>query len=74
MLIRTCSPNEQINPTIEKIMKGLLIFNSLRRVRIIINKNNSIITLQTINPNSSPTTANIKSVWASGSFSLRMPW
>ena len=55
-------------------MNGLFVFNNLRRIRIINIKNIKTIILQTIKPNSSPATANIKSVLASGSFSLSTPW
>ena len=54
-------------------MNGLSIFSNFRRIRIIIIKNKKTIIQQTIKPNSSPATANIKSVLASGSFSLHIP-
>ena len=74
ILISTCNPKQQIKPIIAIIIYGLLILSNLRRVRIIIIKNNKTIKLQTIKPNSSPATAKIKSVCASGSLSFSSPW
>ena len=73
MLIRDCKPKQQVNPTIAIIKNGSVIFKSLSRNLMIIISINDIIKAQKINPNSSPATAKIKSVFASGIFSLSIP-
>ena len=56
------------------ILYGLLTFRTFNKVLIIIERMIINIIKQKINPNSSPATANIKSVFASGIFYFKSPW
>ena len=58
---------------VEIIKNGSFIFKSVTKKRIIINNIKKIMREQKMNPNSSPATAKIKSVLASGILSLRIP-
>jgi hypothetical protein len=73
IFIKLCKPNEHISPEIAIILYGLSTFKTFNRVFITIDKIIIKIIKQKIKPNSSPATAKIKSVFASGIFSLRSP-
>ena len=74
ILISDCKPKQQVSPTIDIIINGSFMFNNLNKNLTIIIKINKIIIEQKINPSSSPATAKIKSVFASGIFSFKTPW
>ena len=73
ILIKHCSSNEQIKPIIAIILYGSSSFRTFNKVLIIIDKIIRIIIKQKIKPSSSPATAKIKSVLASGIFSFKIP-
>ena len=68
-----CKPNEQIRPTIAIILYGSSYLRTFNKDLTIIDNIIKIINKQKINPSSSPATANIKSVFASGIFSFKIP-
>ena len=73
ILIKHCNPKTNINPLIAIILYGSSTFKTFNKVLTIIDKIIKIIIKQKIKPNSSPATANIKSVFASGIFSFKIP-
>ena len=73
ILNKDCKPKEQVKPTTAIISKGLLIFNNFNKNLMIMTNINKTIKEQKINPNSSPATAKIKSVFAEGIFSFKIP-
>ena len=74
ILIKLWRPKEQIKPDIAIILYGLVTFKTFNNVLITIERIIINIIKQKNNPNSSPATANIKSVFASGIFSFKIPW
>ena len=73
ILIIHCKPNEHIKPQIDIILYGSSTLSNLNKVLTIIDKIIKIMTKQKIYHNSSPATAKIKSVFASGIFSFKIP-
>ena len=73
ILIKHCNPNEQIRPLIAIILYGSSSCRTFNKLLIIIDRIIKIMIKQKINPNSSPATAKIKSVFASGIFSFKIP-
>ena len=74
IFINVWSPKQLARPPIAIIISSSSIFNKLSNERITNIKIRITIKQQTINPNSSPATAKIKSVFASGILSFSVPW